>query len=70
MKAKKKVVASPSESARGNKSEAKSNVVESTSEEEHLRRLRRERKPSNNSNDLRVDISEFEAKLNPEEFLD
>ena len=29
-----------------------------------------ERKPSNNSNDFRVDILEFEVKLVPKEFLD
>jgi len=51
-------------------SEAESNPIESESEEEAIRRPRRDRRQSQGSNDFRVEIPEFEGKLDPDEFLE
>ena len=67
---KKKVAESRTESDHAGESEAKSNAIESASEQEPPRRSRRERKSTSNSNDFRVNIPEFEGKLDPEELLD
>jgi len=70
MKPKKKALDSPPESVHGDESEAESHNRESASEGDVPRRPRCERRLTQNSNYFRVDISEFEGKLDPEEFLD
>ena len=70
MKQKQKALDSPLESGQGDESEAESHNPESTIEGDVLRRQRREGRSTPNSNDFRVDIPEFEGKLDPEEFLD
>jgi len=44
--------------------------VDSSSEDERSRMVRLEPRFQANPNDFRVEISEFEGKLDPEEFLD
>jgi len=47
-----------------------SHTLDSSSEEEPLRRPRSEPRIQANSNDFSVEIPEYEGKLDPEEFLD
>jgi len=47
-----------------------SHHLESSSEEEPLRGPRQEQRGQGNSNDFRVEIPEYEGKLDPEDFLD
>jgi len=47
-----------------------SHALDSSSDEEPLRRPRPEPRMQANSNDFRVEIPEYEGKLDPEEFLD
>jgi len=70
MKQKQRILESPTGSNLEESSEAESQ--HSMYEEDEPRRpVRARRPPSNiNSNDFRVDIPEFEGKLDPEEFLD
>jgi len=49
--------------------EAASNPLSSSSKEDHLRRGRREQRQLAISDDFRVEISEFEGKLDLDEFL-
>ena len=67
MKQKKKALESPTDFGQGHESEAESHASESASDKEPIRRPRRERRPVNNSNDFRVDTSNFEGKLDLEE---
>jgi len=62
--------ASPTGSIHAEEDEAASNPLSSYSEEEPLRRVRREQRYATNSNDLRVEIPKFESKLDPYEFLE
>ena len=47
-----------------------SHEVDSSSEEEPIRMVRGEPRFHANTNDFRVEVPEFEGKLDPEEFLD
>jgi len=47
-----------------------SHEVESSSEDEPIRMARGEPRFQANNNDFRVEVPEFEGKLDPEEFLD
>ena len=47
-----------------------SHEVESLSEEEPIKMAREESRFQANNNDFRVEVPEFEGKLDPEEFLD
>jgi len=47
-----------------------SHNLESSSDEEPFRRPRPEQRGQGNSNDFRVEIPEYEGKLDPEDFLD
>jgi len=47
-----------------------SHTLDSSNDEEPLRRPRQEPRMQANSNDFRVEILEYEGKLDPEEFLD
>jgi len=68
MKQKQKVLQRPSGFVHGNV-EA-SNLVNSSSHEEPQRRVRKARRAPRNSNDFKVEIPEFEDKLDPDEFLE
>ena len=68
MEQKQKMYTSPTGSVHSEENEAVSNPLSSSSEEEPLRRGRRERRPPTNSNNFRVEIPEFEGKLDPDEF--
>jgi len=70
MNLKQRVLESPSESNHDDMSEAKSQQFEFEGETEPRRVLRREYHPTLNSNDFRVDIPEFEGKLDPDKFLE
>jgi len=50
--------------------EEASNLMSSSSEGEPLRRFRGARRMPKNSNDFKVEILEFEGKLDPDEFLE
>jgi len=67
MKQKQKALESPTASVHGD--EEASNLVNSSSEEP-LRRIRGARRMTKNSNDFKVEIPEFEGKLDPDEFLE
>ena len=67
MKQKQKALEIPSGSVHGD--EEASNSISSSSEEEPLRRVREARRAPCNSNDLKIEILEFEGKLDPDEFL-
>ena len=47
-----------------------SHHLDSSSEEEVPRMVRREPRMQANNNDFRVEVPEFEGKLDPEEFID
>ena len=70
IKQKQKPLDSPPESSQGGESKAESHNLESTSEGDAPRRPRHERKSTHTSNNIRVDVLEFNGKLDPEEFLD
>ena len=58
-------------SARGGKEEEEGPYLGSTSGEDSPRFLRREsRRPNNHFNDFKIDIPEFEGKLDPDDFLE
>ena len=44
--------------------------MSSSSGKETPRRFKRERSPSNNYNEFRVEIPEYDGKLDPDEFLE
>ena len=69
LKQKQKFNEEPSHSASQRREQVFSHNFESSSEEEPLRRPRQEQRQGN-SNDFRVEIPEYEGKLDPEEFLD
>ena len=69
LKQKQKFNEESSHSASQVREQAFSHNHESSSEEEPLRRPRQEQRQGN-SNDFRVEIPEYEGKLDPEEFLD
>ena len=62
--------ASLTNSIHGEKGKEGSNQISSSSEEEPQRRTRREQRPLANSNDFTVEISKFEGKLDPGEFVE
>jgi len=68
MKQKQKALKSPSASVY-NEDEA-SNLNSSSSDEEPRRRVRGARRTLQNSDDFKVEIPEFEVKLDPDEFLE
>lgn len=68
MKQKQKALESPSISVHGD--EEASNLVSSSSEEEPLKRVKEARRALCNSNDFKVEIPEFEGKLDSDEFLE
>ena len=70
LKQKQKLNEEPSYSAPHNQEQAFSHNLESSSDEEPKRRPRPEQRGQGNSNDFRVEIPEYEGKLDPEEFLD
>jgi len=67
-KQKQKALESPSASVH-NEDEA-SNLNSSSSDKEPRRRVRGARRTPQNSNDFKVEIPEFEGKLDPDEFLE
>jgi len=69
MKQEQKPLDSPPEFGQGDESEAESHIPKPASEGDVPRMPRRERRSTQNSNDFRVDIPEFESKLYPKEFL-
>ena len=64
------MLASPTGSIHDEKDKLASNLMSSSNEEEPPRRGRRERRQPTNSNDFRVEMPEFEGKLDPDEFLE
>ena len=70
MKLKQWILKSPSISNLEEVSEAKSQHSEFEGEAELRRTPRREWSPTSNFNDFRVDIPEFEGKLDPDKFLE
>jgi len=60
----------PTISDHGEKQEAVNNSVSSSTKDEPLIRTRRERRPQANSDNFRVEIPEFEGKLDPDKFLE
>ena len=70
LKQKQRILESPSGSNLDEVSEAKSQHSEYEGEAEPRRTPRKEWRPPTNSNDFRIDIPEFEGKLDPDEFLE
>jgi len=71
LKQKQKIHAEPTRfDHREEEEEAISHRLSSSSENEPFRGTRRERRPQANSNDFRVEIPEFQSKLDPDEFLE
>lgn len=69
IKAKRRVVQS-SKSSSSSENEEGSNPFGSSSEEERSRRHRSGRRSFSNFNDIKVELPEFEGKLDPDEFLE
>jgi len=70
LKQKQKMNEEPVYSAPRGQEQVFSHTLDSSSEEEQLRRPRSEPRMQANSNGFRVEILEYEGKLDPEEFLD
>jgi len=68
MKQKKNALASPFGSVHGEERDQGGNPLDSSNEEGPQRRPRRGKRYSSNSNDFKVEISEFEGKLDPNKF--
>jgi len=60
----------PPRSARGEEEEKEPHSHGSSSEDASPRTQRRRRRHSSNFNDFKVDISEFEGKLDPDDFIE
>jgi len=70
LKQKQKMNEEPVYSAPRGQEQVFNHTFDSSSEEEPLRRPQSEPRMQANSNDFRVEIPEYEGKLDPEEFLD
>ena len=70
LKQKQQALASPTGSVHGEDAEEGSNQMSSSSEEEPQRTTRREQRQPAHSNDFRVEIPEFEGRLDLDEFLE
>jgi len=70
MKQKQKMYAEPTRFENGEEEQAASNPSSSSREDEPLKRMRNEPRFQANANDFRVEIPEFEGKLDPDELLE